>query len=76
MNAVTIDPREQKYARRKRVNQMAVGLALAAMAFGLFWLAPVVWLGLFLLLRRADSPREAALSGLAFGLGFFLIGVS
>nr|HPL79578.1 ABC transporter permease subunit [Burkholderiaceae bacterium] len=39
MNAVTIDPREQKYARRKRVNQMAVGLALAAMAFGLFWLA-------------------------------------
>ena len=39
MNAVTIDPREQKYARRKRVNQMAVGLALAAMAFGLFWLS-------------------------------------
>ena len=39
MNAVTIDPREQKYARRKRVNQVAVGLALAAMAFGLFWLA-------------------------------------
>ena len=44
--------------------------------FGLFWLAPAVWLGLFVLLRRTDSPREAALSGLAFGLGFFLTGVS
>lgn len=44
--------------------------------FGLFWLAPVVWLGLFLVLRRAHSPREAALNGLAFGLGFFLTGVS
>jgi len=44
--------------------------------FDLFWLAPVVWLGLFLVLRRAHSPREAALSGLAFGLGFFLTGVS
>ena len=44
--------------------------------FGLFWLAPLVWFGLFVLLRRAGSPREAALSGLAFGLGFFLTGVS
>jgi len=44
--------------------------------FGLFWLAPVVWLGLFVLLRRAGSPQEAALNGLAFGLGFFLSGVS
>ncbi len=44
--------------------------------FGLFWLAPAVWFGLFALLRRAVSPREALLSGLAFGLGFFLPGVS
>lgn len=44
--------------------------------FGLFWLAPVVWFGLFALLRRAGSPREAALTGLFFGLGFFLTGVS
>ena len=44
--------------------------------FGLFWLAPAIWLGLFVLLRRGDSPREAAVSGLAFGLGFFLTGVS
>lgn len=39
MNAVTIDPREAKYARRKFINRLAVGLSLAAMAFGLFWLA-------------------------------------
>jgi len=44
--------------------------------FGLFWLAPLVWLGLFALLRRAETPREALLAGLVFGLGFFLCGVS
>lgn len=44
--------------------------------FGLFWLAPLVWLGLFQLLRAAGNLRQAALSGLAFGLGFFLCGVS
>ena len=43
---------------------------------GLFWLAPLVWGSLFLLLRGADSTRQAALTGLAFGLGFFLCGVS
>jgi apolipoprotein N-acyltransferase len=44
--------------------------------FGLFWLAPLVWLGLFVLLREADSPRQGLLTGLAFGMGFFLTGVS
>ena len=44
--------------------------------FDLFWLAPIIWLGLFVLLRRGDSPRQAASSGLGFGLGFFLTGVS
>ncbi len=44
--------------------------------FGLFWLAPLAWFGLFALLRRAGSPREAALTGLLFGFGFFLSGVS
>ena len=42
----------------------------------LFWLAPAIWLGLFALLRQATSPRQAALTGLCFGLGFFLTGVS
>ena len=55
-----------------------VGVAgvLCFAPFGLFWLAPLVWFGLFVLLRRAESPREAALTGLVFGLGFFLTGVS
>jgi apolipoprotein N-acyltransferase len=43
---------------------------------GLFWLAPIVWFALFALLLRAGSPREGALSGFFFGLGFFLSGVS
>ena len=44
--------------------------------FGLFWLAPLVWFGLFALLQRAESSREGLLTGLSFGLGFFLCGVS
>jgi apolipoprotein N-acyltransferase len=44
--------------------------------FGLFWLAPLVWLGFFWLLLDADSPRQGLLTGLAFGMGFFLTGVS
>lgn len=49
---------------------------LAYAPFDLFWLAPAVWLGLLLLLRTAGSVRQAALTGFAFGLGFFLCGVS
>lgn len=44
--------------------------------FGLFWLAPLIWLNLFSLLRKAGATPQAALTGLAFGLGFFLCGVS
>ena len=44
--------------------------------FGLFWLAPLIWLGLFQLLRSAGTTRQAALSAVTFGLGFFLSGVS
>ena len=33
--------RQAMYARRKRTNRLALALALAAMAFGLFWL---VWI--------------------------------
>ena len=42
----------------------------------LFWLAPAIWAGVFALLQRAESPRQGLLTGLAFGLGFFLCGVS
>lgn len=44
--------------------------------FELFWLAPLLWGGLFALLLRAATPRAGALTGLAFGLAFFLGGVS
>ncbi len=44
--------------------------------FELFWLAPLIWGGLFGLLYRSRSVREATFTGLAFGLGFFLTGVS
>ena len=35
--------REAKYASRKRVNRIALTLSLAAMVFGLFWLAWILW---------------------------------
>ncbi|MBU3697287.1 apolipoprotein N-acyltransferase [Dechloromonas sp.] len=66
--------------------RQAVRLALAALLgvagvgcfapFELFWVAPLIWAGLFGLLCRSSSVREASLTGLAFGLGFFLTGVS
>ncbi|PKO34129.1 MAG: apolipoprotein N-acyltransferase [Betaproteobacteria bacterium HGW-Betaproteobacteria-7] len=68
-------------ARRRPARYVLAALlgaagVLAFAPFDLFWLAPLVWLGLFLLLRAASSVRQAALTGLAFGLGFFLCGVS
>ncbi|MCL2344963.1 MAG: apolipoprotein N-acyltransferase [Desulfobulbus sp.] len=53
----------------------AVGV-LAFAPFEQFWLTPLVWLGLLLLLRSAADVRQAALCGFVFGLGFFLCGVS
>jgi phosphate transport system permease protein len=35
--------REARYATRKRVNQVALALSLAAMAFGVFWLVWILW---------------------------------
>ncbi|KQP22875.1 phosphate ABC transporter permease PstA [Pseudorhodoferax sp. Leaf267] len=35
--------RAAKYASRKRVNQVALALSLAAMAFGVFWLVWILW---------------------------------
>jgi apolipoprotein N-acyltransferase len=65
---------------------LAAGLLLplaagAACVFGFApfyaWPVPIVGLAaLFLVWRHAGSPRQAALSGFAFGLGFFLAGVS
>lgn len=49
---------------------------LAFAPFGLFWLAPAVCLGLFMLLRDAATTRRAFVLGWGFGFGFFLAGVS
>ena len=35
--------RQQKFASRKRVNQIALTLSLAAMVFGLVWLVWILW---------------------------------
>ncbi|WP_295523833.1 phosphate ABC transporter permease PstA [uncultured Pseudacidovorax sp.] len=40
--------REAKYARRARINQVALALSLAAMAFGVFWLIWILWQTLYL----------------------------
>ena len=68
--------------RNSPVKRCALAAAIGASGvlcfapFGLFWLAPLVWFGLFQLLRLAASTRQATLTGLSFGLGFFLTGVS
>ena len=43
MSAVMRDARLAKFMRRKRVNQIALILSLAAMSFGLFWLFWILW---------------------------------
>jgi phosphate transport system permease protein len=35
--------REARFAARKRINQLALGLSLGAMAFGVFWLIWILW---------------------------------
>ncbi|RYF64107.1 MAG: phosphate ABC transporter permease PtsA, partial [Comamonadaceae bacterium] len=37
------ETRAAKFAGRKRVNQIALTLSLAAMAFGVFWLVWILW---------------------------------
>jgi len=43
MSTVADNARLAKFARRKRVNGIALVLSLAAMSFGLFWLAWILW---------------------------------
>ena len=43
MSAMMRDARLAKFMRRKRVNQIALILSLAAMSFGLFWLFWILW---------------------------------
>lgn len=57
-----------KYAQRKRVNQVALTLSLAAMTFGVFWLIWILWetitlgiggLSLALFSEMTPPPNEA-----------------
>jgi phosphate transport system permease protein len=41
--ASSAQERERRYAARKRLNAVALALALAAMAFGVFWLIWILW---------------------------------
>lgn len=68
-----LDDRHSHFARRKRINGVALTLSLAAMAFGLFWLiwilAETVRLGLgglsLSLFTEMTPPPQAASGGLA-----------
>jgi phosphate transport system permease protein len=60
--------RERRYAARKRVNKIALGLSLAAMAFGIFWLIWILWetvvlgiggLGIATFTQSTPPPNEA-----------------
>ncbi|TAL66671.1 MAG: phosphate ABC transporter permease PstA [Burkholderiaceae bacterium] len=68
MNARYRDARLAKFARRKRVNRVALTLSLAAMAFGLFWLFWILWetirlgvggLALTTLTQMTPAPNDA-----------------
>ena len=75
------DPRLQKFKARQRVNQIAIGLSMAAMAFGLVWLIWILWetlwrgvggLQLSVLTQMTPAPNEEG--GLANAIyGSFLM---
>ncbi len=66
----------------RRTAEWAIAAALGALTvtgYAPFWIYPVPLLtfaGLFLLWQRAADARAAAITGFAFGLGWFLGGVS
>ena len=69
--------RQARYAKRKRVNQVALTLSLAAMAFGVFWLIWILWetirlgiggLSFALFTEMTPPPNEAGgLANAIFG---------
>ena len=77
--------RESRYMARKRVNKIALGLSLAAMAFGIFWLVWILWetvrlgiggLGLATFTQMTPPPNEDG--GLANALwgSFVMVGLA
>lgn len=83
MNARHRDARLAKFARRKRVNRVALTLSLAAMAFGLFWLFWILWetirlgvggLALATLTQMTPAPNEAGgLANAIYGSAMMVI---
>jgi phosphate transport system permease protein len=81
MSTAAHDARLAKFASRKRVNRIALVLSLAAMSFGLFWLAWILWetirlgvggLSIATLTQMTPAPNEAG--GIANALyGSFLM---
>jgi phosphate transport system permease protein len=75
------DPRLQKFQARRRVNQIALAMSMAAMAFGLVWLIWILWetlwrgvggLQLSVLTQMTPAPNEEG--GLANAIyGSFLM---
>ena len=68
MSTAAHDARLAKFASRKRVNRIALILSLAAMSFGLFWLAWILWetirlgvggLSIATLTQMTPAPNEA-----------------
>ena len=69
--------RQARFAARKRLNQVALALSLAAMAFGVFWLVWILWetirlgiggLSLALFSEMTPPPNEAGgLANAIFG---------
>jgi len=74
----------QRYQRRKRVNALALGLSLAAMAFGVFWLIWILWetvrLGFdgltWAVFTESTPPPQADVGGLANAIvgSFMMVG--
>jgi len=75
--AALAEQRRQRYAARKRVNQIALTLSLAAMVFGVFWLIWILWetirlglggLSVALFTQMTPPPNEAGgISNAIFG---------
>jgi phosphate transport system permease protein len=75
--------RERRYLARKRGNRVALGLSLAAMAFGLVWLVWILWetvalgiggLGIATFTQSTPPPNEAGgLANALFGSGVMVL---
>lgn len=77
----TPEDRQRLFANRKRVNAVAITLALLAMAFGIFWLMWILWEtirlgvgGLSSIIFTQSTPPPNAVGGLANALyGSFMM---